>query len=100
MLVFSNSYLAKEGGQSTVDGVLKAWDMAASQITKLPESYRPLLVEKAKVPASLASSYRINTYPNHQLPAQADVDPVLAWMQAKGYLKTNVTYDQLVGKAK
>ena len=99
VLVFSNAYLQKDGGAATVAGVLKAWDVAANDINKAPDSVRSLLVEKARLPQSLATSYKINTYPTHQLPSQADVGAVLAWMKAKGYLKVDVTYGQLTGQA-
>ena len=100
VLVFSNGFLAKEGGASTVASVLKAWDLGVNDINKSPDSVRALLVEKAKLPQSLATSYKINTYPTHQLPSQSDVEAVLAWMKAKGYLKADVTYGQLTGQAK
>ena len=100
VLVFSNDYLQKAGGADTVAGILRAWDVAVNDINKAPEANRALLVEKAKLPKSLEASYTINTYPLHQLPTKADVDAVLAWMSAKGYLKTAVTYEQLTGQAK
>jgi hypothetical protein len=34
------------------------------------------------------------------VPAQAEVDAVLTWMKAKGYLKSDVTYDQIVSPIK
>ena len=100
VLVFSNAFLNKEGGRATVAGVLRAWDSAVKEISMSSDPYRDLFVEKVKLPKELVTMYRVNTYPTHQLPAKADVDPVLAWMKAKGYLKANVTYEQLVGKAK
>jgi NitT/TauT family transport system substrate-binding protein len=95
VLVFSDAFLAKKGGTATRDAVLSAWDVAANDINKAPNAYRAKLVEKAKMPKTLEPSYDVNVYPAHQLPAQADVDAVLAWMKAKGYLKGDVTYDQL-----
>ena len=98
VLVFANSYLDKPGGAVTADKVLSAWDIAANDINKAPDAYRALLVEKAKLPKSLEATYKVNTYPMHQLPSQADVDAVLNWMKAKGYLKADVTYAQLTGQ--
>ena len=99
VLVFSNAFLSREGGAATVTSVLKAWDLGVNDINKAPDSVRALLVEKAKLPQSLATSYKINTYPTHQLPSRADVEAVLAWMKSKGYLKADVTYGQLTGQA-
>jgi len=98
VLVFSDSYLNKEGGTAAAEGVLKAWDLAVNDINKAPESYRPLLVEKARLPEALASTYVVNTYPTHVLPAKAEVDAILSWMKDKGYLKGDVTYDDLVSE--
>lgn len=98
VLVFSNSFLGKTGGKETEAGVLKAWDIAANDINKDPNAYRQLLVEKAKLPASLANTYKVQVYPTHQLPTQAQVEAVLGWMKDKGYLKGNVTYADLVGQ--
>jgi NitT/TauT family transport system substrate-binding protein len=100
VLVFSNAYMAKDGGTETIAGLLKAWDLAANDINKAPDAYRKLLVEKAKLPKSLEASYKVNTYPMHQLPKKPEVDAVLTWMKAKGYLKADVTYEQLVGQTK
>jgi len=95
VLVFSNDYLNRPGGSQAVEGVLKAWDVAVNDINKDPNAYRALLVQKAKLPKPLESVYKVNVYPAHQLPAKADVDAVLAWMKSKGYLKSDVTYEQL-----
>jgi NitT/TauT family transport system substrate-binding protein len=100
ILGFSNAYLEKPGGKVAAAGVLRAWDKGAEDINKSADEARTLLVEKAKLPKSLESVYVVNTYPAHQLPAKADVDAVLAWMKAKGYLKGEVTYEQLTGAAK
>jgi NitT/TauT family transport system substrate-binding protein len=56
----------------------------------------PLLVEKARLPKSLATTYKVNTYPTAQVPTKAQVEAVLTWMKDKGYLKGDVTYDSLV----
>lgn len=95
ILAFSRTYREKPGAPETIAGVLRAWDSAVADINKSPDSYRALLVEKAKLPKSLESSYKVNTYPEHELPAGADIAAVLAWMDAKGYLKGRVTPEQL-----
>ena len=96
VLVFSDDFLAKEGGQATKSGVLAAWDIAVNDINKNPGTYRGMLVEKAGLPKPLAGVYKVQTYPTAQLPSQADVDAVLQWMKDKGYLKAPITYNDLV----
>jgi NitT/TauT family transport system substrate-binding protein len=96
VFVASEKYLAEPGGQEAVDGVLRAWDVAVGDINKAKDAYRALLADKARLPKELQKTYVVNTYPLHQLPSQADVNAVLEWMKAKGYLKTDVTYANLV----
>ena len=96
VLVFSDKYLEEPGGAAAEAAVLKAWDIAVNDINKDPQSVLPLLVEKARLPESLATTYKVNTYPTAQLPTQAQVEAVLAWMKDKGYLKGDVTYEDLV----
>ena len=96
VLVFSDKYLETPGGAAAAEAVLKAWDIAVNDINKDPQAVLPLLVEKAKLPESLATTYKVNTYPEAQVPGQTEVDAVLAWMVAKGYLKGDVTYEDIV----
>jgi NitT/TauT family transport system substrate-binding protein len=95
VLVFSDSYLAKPDGAAAEKAVLSVWDKAVADINADPNAFRALLVEKAKLPAPLANTYKVNTYPTHQLPAEEDVDSVLQWMKDKGYLKADVSYVDL-----
>jgi len=96
VLVFSDKYLADPAGAAAADAVLGAWDVAVGQINDKPEDYRDELVEKARLPKPLATTYTVNTYPTAAPPSEADVNAVLAWMKAKGYLKGDVTYGDLV----
>ena len=96
VLVFSDEYLAKPGGAAAETAVLGAWDLAVNDINKNTDAVRALLVEKARLPEALATTYVVNTYPTAQVPTEAQVDAVLTWMQTKGYLKGEVSYDKLV----
>jgi len=96
VLVFSDKYLAKPEGASAADAVLKAWDVAVGDINKDPNAYRDMLVEKARLPKPLATTYEVNTYPSAARPEQAQVDAVLSWMKSKNYLKGDVSFEDLV----
>lgn len=98
VLVLSSDFIGKTGGASSAAGLEAAWDAAVADINANPTAYRKTLVDKAKLPQSLATTYKVNTYPTHQLPTPADVQPVLSWMKGKGYLKADVTYEDLTGK--
>ncbi len=95
VLGVSDTYLAEPGGTESVEAVMSAWDKAAADINADPESFRPLLVEQARLPKPIETTYEVNSYPMHTLPAQGEVDAVLAWMKGKGYLKADVTYEDL-----
>ena len=96
VLVISDDYLATVGGTATKDAVLAAWDLAVNDINKAPDAYRELLFEKAQLPTPLAATYKINVYPTAQLPTAERVEATLGWMQAKGYLKGDVTAADLL----
>jgi len=96
ILGVSDEYLAEQGGAEAIDAALEAWDRAVADINANPEAYRQLLVEKARLPEQVSKSYRIQTYATQTVPAKPDVDAVLAWMKDKGYLKTDVTYEDLL----
>lgn len=95
-LIFSDDFLMQSAGSISADAVLSAWDRAAADINADPEAYRALLVETAGLPDDLAKTYKVSTYPKHQLPDKDRVDAVLDWMREKGYLKSaDVDYQSL-----
>jgi NitT/TauT family transport system substrate-binding protein len=99
VLIFSEKYLNAPGSAAAVTKLLGVWDSAAATINAAPASFRTLLVEKAKLPAPLATSYVVNTYPKAQLPTAEEVTSVLDWMTAKGLLKTPLTYADMTWTA-
>lgn len=96
VLVLSDGYLQKPGGAETAKRLLDTWDQGVRLVNAKPDSYRPLLVTKAALPKELASDYRVNKYPQHQLPTAEQVNAVLEWMRAKGLLTGDLNYDQMV----
>lgn len=80
------------------------WDLGAAQINENPEKYRELLIEKAGLNETVADIYPISSYPmaststgDPARPSAATIDPILAWMKAKGYLAENIDYDEATG---
>ena len=84
-------------GPAAIEAMKAAWDAAAGRINANPETYRELLVQRANLSEEIAETYPISDSPLVQLPTSAMVEPVLAWMQEKGYLTTPLTYDQTTG---
>ena len=95
VMVARNDFMASSA--SLVDDLKDAWDMAAELVNANPEAYRTVLVENANLPEAIAETYPVSTYPIAALPTAAMVDPVLEWMQKKGYLIKPVTYDEKTG---
>ena len=96
VLVISDEFLAKTGGKSTEAAVLSAWDLAVNDINRSPDAYREMLVEKEGLPKSLAATYRVSVYPTRQGPSTDEVNAVLDWMRDKGYLKGEVSIEDII----
>jgi NitT/TauT family transport system substrate-binding protein len=96
VLCVSAAFTAKPEGAAALTAMLTAWDKAVADINATPADFRATLVAKANLPAPLATSYAVSSYPKASPPAAADIDRVLEWMRTKGYLKTDVTAQQLL----
>ena len=83
--------------EKQVETLKKVWDKAAKLVNDDPESYREVLIDNANLPTEIADTYPISAYPTVQLPTAAMVDPVLAWMEKKGYLTKPIAYDEKAG---
>jgi NitT/TauT family transport system substrate-binding protein len=99
VMIFAQKYLDAAAGAAAVKKLLGVWDEAAGTINKDPNSFRALLVDKARLPQPLAATYAVNTYPTAQLPTQDEVTSILTWMKAKSLLKTDITYADLTWTA-
>jgi NitT/TauT family transport system substrate-binding protein len=87
---------AKPEGGLALEAMHGAWDKAVADINAAPDSFRTTLVTKANLPTPLATSYKVSSYPKWTPPSAADIDRVLEWMRAKGYLKAEVTAEELL----
>lgn len=96
VLGVSDTYIALPSGMVTVRALLDVWDEAAALINASPDTYRELLVDKARLPEPLKDTYRVNTYPTAAAPSAEMVDAVLAWMAGKDLLQADVAYGDLV----
>jgi NitT/TauT family transport system substrate-binding protein len=99
VMIFSEKYLNATGSADALTKLLGVWDTAVGTINADPNSFRQLLVDQAKLPAPLATSYAVNTYPKAQLPTTDEVQSVIEWMTGKGLIKTPVTYADLTWTA-
>jgi len=99
VLVFSDTFLGDAANATAVGKLLGVWDEAVGTVNAAPESFRALLVEKARLPEPLKDTYKVNTYPKAALPTTAEVTAVLEWMKAEGLLKTELSYADMTWTA-
>lgn len=99
VLCVNEAFAHSPQGAAALKDVLSAWDSAVSDINASPDSFRATLVTKANLPAPLAKTYSVSSYPKAMPPSSADIQRVLDWMKQKGYLRAPVTpQDLLQGK--
>ena len=99
VMLFAQKYLDDPAGSAAVAKLLGVWDEAVATINADPNSFRALLVDKARLPQPLVDTYAVNTYPTAQLPTQDEVSSILTWMKSKSLLKTDITYADLTWTA-
>lgn len=99
VLLFDQKFLDDPAKAAGVSKLLGVWDEAVATINAAPDSFRALLVDKARLPKPLETDYAVNVYPTAQLPTEADVTAVIEWMKGAGLLKTDVTYADLMWTA-
>lgn len=72
-----------------------AYRQAVRLINADPEKYRPLLVQKAQVPASIEKTYPIPHYPQPVLPDKSDFERVVGWALEKKLIDKPYSYQEI-----
>jgi NitT/TauT family transport system substrate-binding protein len=93
IIVFRTEVLA--GRKSEVAAFFRAYANAVKAINADPEKYRPLFVEKGRIPPFLAKTYPIPTYPLPTPFSAALYQPVIDWLSAK-QLVSKIAYETMV----
>lgn len=96
VMAVRNDWLSDEGAQA-IETFKRIWDGCVRDINADPEKYRELLVKNANLSDAVAATYPISEYPLCQFPTNDMVDPVMQWMEGKGYLTKDLVYDQSNG---
>jgi len=94
--VVSFSSTALEQKRETVRKFMAAWDRAVADLNADPESFRPLMLEKIRVPKNVSESYRIPPFPRAAVPSRAQWEDVQQWMLQKKLLTAPVAYEESV----
>ena len=75
---------------------LSAYEKAVEAINADPDGFRPLLIEKGRVPKPVQDSFDMPVFPGAGVPTEAEVQDVLEWMIGKDMLERELAYDKLV----
>lgn len=81
--------------EEAVRKLFRAYARAVKDIQADPESFRPLLEEKARLPKGL-EQYRVDSFSLPVAPSREQVERVAGWMAEKGLLQRSVPYEDLV----
>lgn len=94
VITFSKSFI--DANPDAVKAFLAAVEEAVELINQDPQKYASLMVEQKMVPAPLAETFKVPTYPTKGVPTEAQFADMLEWVQAKGYLNVDLTYADTV----
>lgn len=79
-----------------IKAVVRAYDSAGQALTKSPDQYRNLFLEKAQIPPDLKESYKTPTFSKLRLPTKEEVESVMKWMVDKNLIPQAYDYQELV----
>ena len=97
VMIARTEILSDSAYTNAIEQLETVWDDAAKLIDADPEAYREVLVDNVNLNVEIADTYPISSYPMVQLPTAAMVEPVLEWMEQKGYLTQSLAYDEKTG---
>ena len=81
---------ALDGRLAEVRAFYRAYAAACALINADNDAFRPFLAEKVNFPADLTAGYRFVKYQAPRLPSEADLAKALAWLSAKGLVKSPI----------
>ncbi len=85
--------------KEAISNLIEVYGRAGQMLTQNPDKYRPLLIDKAKIPEPVKDTYKAPTFSPPQVPAREDVLNVVDWMVEKGLLEEPFTYEELVDES-
>jgi NitT/TauT family transport system substrate-binding protein len=82
--------------REAIKKLIAVYGTAGKDFTDNPDKYRPLLIEKAKIPAPIKDTYKSPAFSAPQPPTEQEVTDVVNWMVNKKLLTSPYKYDELV----
>jgi NitT/TauT family transport system substrate-binding protein len=79
-----------------IKAAVRVYGSAGQALSKNPDQYRSLFLEKAQIPADLKESYKTPTFSKLQLPTEEEVNSVMKWMVEKKLIPQAYGYQDLV----
>jgi len=79
-----------------IKAAVRVYGSAGQALTKNPDQYRSLVLDKAQIPAELKDSYKMPTFSKLQLPTEDEVNSVMKWMVNKKLIPQAYAYQDLV----
>jgi len=76
----------------------EAYAKAVEDINSDPDQYKSLMVANINISEQVANSYKVQNYPEPQLPVERDVNNVATWLKNKNLLKNEIEYTNLIRK--
>ncbi len=78
------------------DKFYRAYREAVKRINADPEKYRPLLVEKARIPEEIKDTYPMQRYPLPAVPTRDEWRDVVEWMLGKKLIEAPYRYEDFL----
>lgn len=94
IITFTKSFI--DANPAAVKAFLAAVEEAVEMINKDPQKFSNVMVEQKMVPAPLAETFKVPTYPTKGVPTEAQFQDVVDWVKAKGYLSVDLKYSDNV----
>ncbi|MBI2881684.1 MAG: ABC transporter substrate-binding protein [Candidatus Tectomicrobia bacterium] len=85
--------------RSALKAYARAYNEAVDAVNRDPNSWKDLLVQKARLPKLLKEAYRVVPFPRLRLPDPEHVADVIRWAGEKRLLKNPVTFETLTTRA-
>jgi len=79
-----------------IKAAVRVYGSAGQALSKNPDQYRALFLEKAQIPAELKEIYQTPTFSKLQLPTEDEVNSVMKWMVEKKLIPQAYSYQDLV----
>jgi NitT/TauT family transport system substrate-binding protein len=95
VIIFRTDVLDKK--KTAVQKFFRAYDRAVNSINTSPKKFRPLFLEKGRIPAFMADNYPIPVYPAPEPFSIELYQPVIQWLVTKG-LVDEIAYEKIVSQ--